>query len=193
MPEPAPPPRSGAVTQLLRSASAGDREAYDRLFALAYDELRRVAERQLHGAPPLSAAELVSELYLKLGDQMGGDWQGRAHFYAIAARAMRQILVDAARRRGAAKRGGAWVATTLSGKQLPAGVAPDELLAVDGLLAQLDERPRRVVECRFFAGMTDDEIATALGVSPRTVQREWARARAWLYAALYADGPELPA
>jgi RNA polymerase sigma factor (TIGR02999 family) len=155
------------VTQLLQRASGGDRDAYDRLFSLAYAELERVAERQLRGPRSLSAAELVSELYLKLGSQLRGDWQGRAHFYAIAARAMRQILVDAARRRASAKRGGSWVATTLSGKQLAAEVSADELLAIDELLGHLDERQRRVVECRFFGGMSDDEIGEALGVSAR--------------------------
>jgi RNA polymerase sigma factor (TIGR02999 family) len=191
--ESTPTPDAGDVTRLLRSASGGDRNAYDRLFSLAYEELERVAERQLRGARALTAAELVSELYLKLGDQLRGDWQGRAHFYAIAARAMHQILVDLARRRDAAKRGGAWVATTLSGKQLAADVSPAELLAIDELLGHLDERQRQVVECRFFGGMTDEEIAEALGVSARTVQREWVKARAWLYQALYADGTPRPA
>jgi RNA polymerase sigma factor (TIGR02999 family) len=105
---------------------------------------------------------------------------------------MRQILVDAARRRASAKRGGSWVATTLSGKQLAAEVSADELLAIDELLGHLDERQRRVVECRFFGGMSDDEIGEALGVSARTVQREWVKARAWLHQALYAGTP-LPA
>ena len=100
---------------------------------------------------------------------------------------MRQILVDLARRQQAAKRGGAWVPTTLTGKQLPGDVALDDLLAVDALLDQLDERQRRVVECHFFAGMSDPEIAEALDISERTVQREWAKARSWMYRLLYGD------
>jgi RNA polymerase sigma factor (TIGR02999 family) len=181
----APP---GEVTQLLRDASDGDREAYDRLFSVAYAELYRIAERQLHAGHArrsLDAAELVSELYLKLGDQLRVDWQGRAHFYAIAARAMRQILVDLARRQQAAKRGGEWTSTTITGKHLPAEVALEDVLALDEVLDTLDERQRRVVEYRFFAGLGEEQIAEALGISTRTVQREWVKARAWLYRALY--------
>lgn len=184
----------GEVTELLRCAGGGDRAAYDRLFSLAYDELRRVAERQLRGAgarQALDSAELVNELYLKLEDQISVDWTGRAHFYAIAARAMRQILVDLARRRRAAKRGGDAVPTTLSGKFIPADVQLENLLALEDVLHRLDERQRLVVECRFFGGMTEVEIARALGVSTRTVQREWLKARAWLYHALH-PGPARP-
>jgi RNA polymerase sigma factor (TIGR02999 family) len=188
----------GDVTRLLHEAADGDRAAYDRLFTVAYDELRRVAELQLRGRGSVSAAELVSELYLKLGDQVVGDpgggargrapaWQGRAHFYAVATRAVRQLLVDLARRQQAAKRGGAAVHTTLSGKDVPDGTALEDVLAMDAALAELDERQRRVVEYRFFGGLTDDEIGQALGVSSRTVHREWVRARARLYRAMY-DG-----
>jgi len=183
----------GDVTQQLHHASAGDRVAYDRLFALAYDELQGVAERQLRRVDARRAidpAELVSELYLKLRDQLRMDWAGRAHFYGVAARAMRQILVDLARRQQAAKRGGGdWQPTTLTGKQLPADVALEEVLALDAVLEQLAPRQRQVVELRFFAGASEQEIAEVLGTSTRTVQREWTRARAWLYRALYAtDG-----
>ena len=184
----------GDVTRLLHEAADGDRAAYDRLFTVAYDELRRVAELQLRGRGSVSAAELVSELYLKLGDQVVGGgapaWQGRAHFYAVATRAVRQLLVDLARRQQAAKRGGAAaVHTTLSGKDVPDGTALEDVLAVDAALADLDERQRRVVEYRFFGGLTDAEIAEALGISARTVHREWARARARLYRAMYGDAP----
>ncbi len=182
----------GDVTQLLRAAGGGDRDAYDRLFALAYDELRRVAELQLRGRGALSAAELVSELYLKLGDQLVGDgagdarapdWQGRGHFYAVATRAVRQLLVDLARRQQAAKRGGAAVHTTLTGKDVPDGTALEDVLALDAALAGLDARQRQGVELRFFGGLTDDEVGRALGVSSRTVHRVWVRARAGLYLA----------
>jgi RNA polymerase sigma factor (TIGR02999 family) len=191
---PQPPAPAGDVTRLLHDASGGDRAAYDRLFALAHEELRGVAERQLRrsdGRGALDPGELVSELYLKLRDQLRGEWQGRAHFYGVAARAMRQILVDLARRERAAKRGGGeWHPTTLTGKQLPAEVALDDVLALDAALDGLDARQRQVVELRFFAGASEQEVADALGLSTRTVQREWTKARAWLYRALYpaADG-----
>jgi RNA polymerase sigma factor (TIGR02999 family) len=184
---------AGDVTQLLHHASGGDHAAYDRLFALAYDELQGVAARQLQRGDPgrsIDPAELVSELYLKLRDQLRGQWTDRAHFYAVAARAMRQILVDLARRRLAAKRGGGdWHPTTLTGKQLPADVALDDVLALDAVIEQLSPRQRQVVELRFFAGASEQEIAELLGTSTRTVQREWTKARAWLYRALYAGDP----
>jgi RNA polymerase sigma factor (TIGR02999 family) len=187
------PPAPGDVTQWLRRASAGDREAYDRVFTLAHDELRRVAERQLHRGATVGAAELVAELYLKFGGARdaevgtalrGPATQGRAHFYAVAARAMRQILVDLARRQLAEKRGGGWVVTTLTGKPDAQTLSPETLIALDDALATLDVRQRAVVEARFFAGLTDEEIAEALGISVRTVAREWVRARAWLYRTL---------
>ena len=191
MSEPTRSPVTGDVTRLLHDASGGDAAAYDRLFAITQAELQRVAERQLRrgGArAALDPAELVSELYLKLRDQLRGEWAGRAHFYGVAARAMRQILVDLARRQHAAKRGGGdWQPTTLTGKPLPQDVALEDVLALDAALEQLDERQRRVVELRFFAGASEQEIADVLGVSTRTVQREWMKARAWLYRALYGD------
>ena len=148
--------------------AAEKRRPDDRLFALAHAELQGVAERQLRrgGAHrTIDPAELVSELYLKLRDQLHGSWAGRAHFYGVAARAMRQILVDLARRQHAAKRGGNdWHPTTLSGKQLPEEVQLEDLLALDAVLEQHDERQRRVVELRFFAGASEQEIADLLGV-----------------------------
>lgn len=196
MTEPGPSSSPGEVTRLLRIASAGDRAAYDQLFARAYDELRAVAERQLRrtdAGRSIDPAELVSELYLKLGGQVGGDWAGRAHFYAIAARAMRQILVDLARRARAAKRGGAVQITTLSGKPLPADVSLDDVLTLDTAIDDLAERQRTIVELRFFAGLSEEEIAATLSVSTRTVQREWTRARAWLYRAVYEADDRAPA
>jgi RNA polymerase sigma-70 factor, ECF subfamily len=188
MPHADAPASPGEVTRLLHSARGGDRAAYDRLFALAYEDLRVVARKQLRGARDAEAVrttELVHELYMKLADQAAPAYENRAHFYAIAARAMRQLLVDLARHRQAAKRGGDWARTTLSGKQVPAEVRLDEVLALDELLGRLDERQRQVVEYRFYGGLTEDEIATVLGVSTRTVQREWMKARAWLYRELY--------
>ena len=181
--------RAGEVTRLLHDVRGGEPGAADRLFALVYDELREVAGRQLRGrGDAVHPTELVHELYLKLGPTPSGGAESRAHFLAVAARAMRQILVDLARRRGAAKRGGGWAHTTLSGKDVPAAAPLEEVLALDDALAALDERQRRVVEMRFFAGMTEDEIAAAMGVTTRTVQRDWVKARAWLYRAMYGEG-----
>jgi RNA polymerase sigma factor (TIGR02999 family) len=183
--------RPGEVTRLLHVAGHGDREAFDRLFSLVYDELRRLAQRQLRSerdAAALRPTELVNELYLKLGDGMRMEWEGRAHFFGVAARAMRQLLVDLARRRVAAKRGGALVATTLADADAAADeVAFDDVLALEDAIATLDERQRRIVELRFFAGLAEEEIATQLGVSTRTVQREWIKARAWIHRAMYPD------
>jgi RNA polymerase sigma factor (TIGR02999 family) len=186
----APSPAAGEVTRLLHVLRDGDRNAFDRVFALVYDELRGVAQHQLRGSrdgQALRATELVNELYLKLVGQADVEWQSRAHFYAIAARAMRQILVDLARRRNTTKRGGEWARTTLTGKGIAAATTLEEVLALDELLDQLDERQRQVVELRFYGGLREDEIAEVLGVSTRTVQREWVKARAWLYRALYPD------
>jgi RNA polymerase sigma factor (TIGR02999 family) len=112
----------------------------------------------------------------------------RAHFFAIAARAMRQVLVDDARRRGAMKRGGEHVATTLGDQAWTRGLSIDDLLALNDAIDALEPRQRRVVECRFFGGMDEQEIATALGITERTVRRDWVKARAWLYRTLY-DAP----
>jgi RNA polymerase sigma factor (TIGR02999 family) len=185
-----PPTPAGEVTRLLHVVRGGDRAAFDRVFALVYDELRSVAQHQLRGSrdgQALHATELVNELYLKLVGQAEVEWQSRAHFYAIAARAMRQILVDLARRRNTSKRGGEWARTTLTGKGIATATTLEEILALDELLDQLEERQRQVVELRFYGGLREDEIAEVLGVSTRTVQREWVKARAWLYRALYPD------
>ena len=177
------------VTGLLRAAGDGDRAAFDRLFPLVYAELRAMAERQLRGEAPghtLQATALVHEAYLKLAVPDGAAaWSDRAHFFGIASRAMRQVLVDHARRRRAHKRGGAWSRTTLSGKPLSLDTDPEELLALDAALEGLEPRQREIVEMRFFGGMTEEEVARVLGVSDRTVRREWVKARAWLYDALY--------
>lgn len=179
------------MTRLLRQVGDGDREAFDQLFPLVYADLERIASRQLrreHGARTLMTQGLVNEAYLRLVDQAKPAWRDRAHFFAIAARVMRQILVDYARRRKAAKRGGDWDRVTLSGADPGFDVEIDDVLALDSALERLEEmepRLRQVVECRFFAGMAEDEIAEALGVSTRTVQRDWMKARAWLHKELY--------
>jgi RNA polymerase sigma factor (TIGR02999 family) len=181
------------VTALLGQARAGDRAALDRLLPAVYHELRRVAQRQLRHERPghtLGVSGLVNEVYLKLADQAQPDWQSREHFYAVAARAMRQILIDYARRRQAGKRGADWQRTSMEDKQLGFDSPLEELLAVDQALerlGQMDERLRRLVEYRFFCGLTEQETAGLLGVTVRTVQREWTKARAWLYRELYTN------
>ena len=170
------------------------RSALDELLPLVYAELRRIAARQLRherAGHTLQATALVHEAYLKLaaaGPPAAGD---RGHFLAIAARAMRQVLVDEARRRKAAKRGGGLVSTTLSDADQLVDFNADDLLALDAALEELDERQRQVVELRFFAGMEEEEVAQVLGVSDRTVRRDWVKARAWLYRSLYpqSTGP----
>jgi RNA polymerase sigma factor (TIGR02999 family) len=178
----------GEVTRLLRAVRAGEAGALDRVVPLVYQDLRRLAQRQLareHGTRSLRPTDLVHEAYLKLVSSRALEATDRAHFLAIAAQAMRRVLVDAARQRKAAKRGGGWRATTLSGGDWVTDVDPDELLALDDALAALDARQRQVVECRFFGGMEEQEIADALGASVRTIRRDWVKARAWLYARLY--------
>ena len=182
----------------------GASDALNRLVPLVYGELRRIAHRQLRAervGHTLSTTGLVHEAYLKLADQSRVEWQDRAHFFAVAARAMRRILVDYARRHRALRRGGERVRLSLgaldeAGAGAGAGVIDvaaraDELVALDGALrrlAALDERLARVVECRYFAGLTDAETALALGVTARTVGRDWVKARGWLYQALRPDG-----
>lgn len=188
----------GEVTRRLRRAREGDSEAFNSLFSLVLDELRSVARRQLAGERPdhtLDSMALINEAYMRLVDQAEVDWQDRAHFFGVAARAMRQVLVDHARRRHARKRGGDWRRVTIEREGHEAGaasrdVSPEELIALDealNQLAELDDRLREVVEYRFFGGLTEKETASVLGVTTRTVQRDWARARAWLHARLYGE------
>jgi len=178
---------TGDVTALLAAARAGDGRALDRLLPVVYADLRAVAEREMRREArghTLQPTALVHEAYLRLGGAAGsaGD---RTHFLAIAARAMRQVLVDHARRRDAAKRGGGVPPVTLTDGIGADPLDADEILALDRALELLDPRQRQVVECRFFAGMEETEIAEALGLSERTVRRDWAKARAWLYRELY--------
>ena len=170
------------ITRLLQSASAGDRAALDRVLPLLYDDLRRLARRQLArelGSRTIQPTTLVHEAYLKLAGSAPRA-RDRAHLLAIAAHAMRQVLVDHARERGAAKRGAGWVSTTLNDGVSTTNLDPEAVLALDDALERLEPRQRQVVECRFFAGLDDEEIAEALGVTARTVRRDWVKARAWL-------------
>jgi RNA polymerase sigma factor (TIGR02999 family) len=184
-------PSGSNITELLSRAGAGDRVALDRMLPLVYAELRRMAQGQLRRerqGHTLGVSGLVNEVYLKLVDQSRFDFRGREHFYAIAARAMRQILVDYARRRNAEKRGAGKDHTDLEGKQIGIDAPLDSILALDQALDRMDKmdtRLRQVVEYRYFCGLTEQETADVLGVTVRTVQREWVKARAWLYSELY--------
>ena len=182
------------VTDLLALAAAGDRDALDRAFPLVYGELRRLAHRQLRRESEghtLSTTALVHEAYLRLVDQARGGWQDRAQFLGVAATAMRRILVDHARRHRAGKRGAARIPMPLdSVEHLAAEDRAEFLLSLDEALdrlAALDPRQARVVECRFFGGYTEEETAGALGIGLRTAKRDWAKARSWLFQALYPD------
>lgn len=178
------------ITELLSSWSAGDKEAAEHVLPLVYEELRRIAARQLRqerDAHTLQATAIVHEAYLRLSGQAGLQWPSRAHFFAFAAHLIRRILVDYARTRNRAKRGGGAERLTLvEVADLALEKSPD-LVALDEALAGLeknDARKAAVVELKFFAGLTLEEIAGQLGISPETVSREWRRARAWLYSAL---------
>jgi RNA polymerase sigma factor (TIGR02999 family) len=178
------------TTQLLVDARAGDVEAFDRLFAHLYRELRTLAQHRLRGATDgetLSTTALVHETYLRLVDQSRCDLHDRAHFLALAARAMRFVLIDYARARGAQKRGGGVRPVPLDAIQLAADARADDLLRLhDALeeLAERDARLSRVVEYKFFGGLTFEEIAAVSGCSVPTVKRDWTRARAWLHRSL---------
>jgi RNA polymerase sigma-70 factor, ECF subfamily len=175
-------------TSANHAAAGGSRDAIDRQVPQLYDQLKRIAAGQLRGeraGHTLNPTALVHEAYLRLADQTQAGSGNRAHLLALTAAMMRRVLVDHARRRKAGKRGGEWIRTTLAGQASPAEMAPEELLALDAALEGLDPRQRRVVELRFFTGLTDAEIGEVLDVSTRTVRREWVKARAWLYSELY--------
>lgn len=184
----------GEVTRLLLAWGRGDRDALDALVPHVYAELRRQADRHLGRQRPghtLQATALVHEAFLRLVDQTHASYKDRAHFFAVASRAMRQILVDHARRRTAGKRGGG--ATRLALEDAIAAVPARgvDLVALDDALARLeklDPEQSRLVELRFFGGLTVEETAVVLGCSPATVKRSWSSARAWLYAELAGAG-----
>jgi RNA polymerase sigma factor (TIGR02999 family) len=179
-----------AVTAVLGAADREGRDLVDQLLPLVYDELRRMAHRHLareHRQRTLSTTGLVHEAYLKLVDQSQVSAKGRAYFFAAAARAMRQVLVDAARRRGRLKRGGGEVPLDLEDFQVAVDDFAADLRGLDEALerlAALFPRQARVVECRFFGGLSVEETAEALALAPRTVKRDWSLARAWLYREL---------
>ena len=180
------------ITALLLAWGGSAEAADSRLVEAVYDELRRLARRQLARERPnhsLSPTALVNEAYLKLIDQRRVRWQNRAHFFAVAAQLMRRVLVDHARARATAKRGGI-TTISLDGVDVGAPVADLEILALDGALEKLgrvDARQKRLVELRYFAGLTIEEVAGVLDVAPITVKRDWALARAWLFRELRQD------
>lgn len=186
----------GEITRLARRWTAGDGEALARLVELAYDDLRAIAHRQLGRAPEdatLRTTALVNEVYLRLADVDEGTWATRAHFYAFCAKAMRNILIDYARRQQAARRGGDRVQVPLTDEMAALDTEIARVLAVEEaleLLAARDPRLARVAECRFFGGLTNEETGEALGVSTRTVERDWLRARTYLRRILDANRAE---
>jgi RNA polymerase sigma factor (TIGR02999 family) len=187
---------SGEITGLLSRWSDGDPDAFQRLVALAYDDLRVIAHRRLlaaGGGGTLETTALVHELFLRIVDRTGGEWQSRSHFYSFASQAMRHILVDHARRMQAERRGGTRVQIPLdeAAAHDPSGAA--DVLGVNEALDRLAERnPRmaKAVELRFFGGLTVPEVADVLDTSVRTVEREWTRARAYLLESLERRGDE---
>lgn len=184
------------VTILLHAAQDGDRTAMDRLFPLVYDELRRKARAQRAdavGLATMNTTAIVHEAYLKLADQKNARWENRLHFYAVAAKAMRHVFLDYAKRKMAIKRGGDFVHVSLDEIQVTeTGVDLDEtraeqVITLDRALTDLaNDHPRqaRVVECRFFGGMTVEDTASLLDTSPATVKRDWGFAQSWLYLAM---------
>jgi RNA polymerase sigma factor (TIGR02999 family) len=181
---------SEAITELLLEYREGKRDALDRLFPIIYDELQGIARAHLRGerdGHTLNTSALVHEAYLKLVDITRVDWRDRIHFLATASRAMRRVLIDYARKQRRLRRGGGVRPVTLDEALVAADHQAETLLAVELALEKLatfNERLVRVVECRFFGGLTEEETAQALGVTDRTVRRDWIKARAWLQDAL---------
>jgi RNA polymerase sigma-70 factor, ECF subfamily len=178
------------VTGLLVAVQRGDAAAVNQLIPVVYEELRRLAKRHMarqRKGHTLQTADLVSEAYLKLVNVKEAGWKDRIHFFAVASQAMRSVLVDYARRRGYAKRGGNPIRVSLSEADQAAEEKSAEVIAIDealGRLAALDPRKSRVVELRYFGGLTVEESAELLGVSSKTIDREWRWARAWLHREL---------
>ncbi len=181
-----PPPPRNQVTQVLIDWNSGDKGAADRLMPLVYDELRSLARRYLQrerADHTLQATGLVHEAYLRLVEQDSMSWENRAHFFSVAAQVMRHLLVDHARSHQAAKRGGVREKLEFDEALAPSEEPTVDLLALDDALKELvafDERKSRIVELRFFGGLTTEEIGDVLAISPSTIRREWRIAKAWL-------------
>lgn len=192
-------PACGEVTRLLAELSRGKPEAEAELIPLVYDHLHRLAAGYIRGERSdhtLQATGLVNEVYLRLVPQQATEWRDRTHFFGIAARLMRQILVEHARARHAAKRGGSSpMFVPLSDESAGSTIRSRQLVALDDALQhleQIDPQQAQIVELRFFGGMTVEETAEVLRISPRTVRRDWAVARAWLHGELTPREPALP-
>lgn len=189
-------PSTPEVTQLLLAWSNGDRAALDQLMPIVYSELRRLAHRQLGAERPnhtLQTTALVNEAYLRLIEQRRMNWENRAQFFGIAAQMMRRILVDFARRRHYLKRGGDALRVSLGEAADTVEMRSADLIALDDALrslAEVDRRKSQVVELRFFGGLSVEETALALSVSPSTVLRDWSLAQAWLYRELSREGSD---
>lgn len=183
------------VTQLLADWGRGDKSALDKLFPLVHDELRRIARRQMsheRAGHTLQATALVNEAYLKLAGQQGFEWHNRAHFYAVCAQVMRHILIDHARAHARDKRGSGAIQVSLDQATVIVEEQADKYLALDQalrFLESVDPQKGRIVELRYFGGLSVEETAEVLDISPRTVRREWQRSRAWLYK-LIAEGAD---
>ena len=179
------------VTRNLIEWRNGNQAAIEKILPVIYDELRRSARRSLRRESAdisIQTIELINEAYLKLVDQRESDWQNRAHFFAVAARVMRNLLVDRARSRQFAKRGGG--SKKVSADEIMIAAPEKDVNVIDlhealTILAELDERKSRIVELRYFAGLSVEETAEVLGISGITVKREWLKAKAWLYQALH--------
>jgi RNA polymerase sigma factor (TIGR02999 family) len=178
------------ITELLVGYGRGDKEALDKLMPIVYNELRQQAARYLrreqHGHT-LQTTALIHEAYVRLVDQRNVQWQNRAHFFGLAAQMMRRILVDHARTKKRAKRGGSDVRVSLADATIPVQEQDLDVVALDEALtrlAEIDEQQSRVVELRFFSGLTVEETAEVMGISPATVKRDWSMAKAWLHREL---------
>jgi RNA polymerase sigma factor (TIGR02999 family) len=199
------PQQNATVSRLLDELRAGDRQAFDQLLPLVYRELHGMAEQQRRrwkGDDTLNTTALVHEAYLRLAGQTSPAWQNRPHFLAVAARAMRHVLLDYAKTKQRAKRGGGQhriplheIENALTAGGDPAEAGAEALIALEDALRRLDEhdpRQSRIVECRFFGGMPIQDTADALGISPATVKRGWAMAQAWLYRELAHPAERAP-
>jgi len=181
------------ITELLVGYGRGDKEALDKLMPIVYDELRRQAARYLRREQPghtMQTTALIHEAYVRLVDQRNVQWQNRAHFFGIAAQMMRRILVDHARTKKRAKRGGSAVKVSLADATIPVKEQDLDVVALDealNRLAEIDEQQSRVVELRFFSGLTVEETAEVMGISPATVKRDWSMAKAWLHRELSGE------
>ncbi len=184
------PAQPGEVTQLLMDLRQGDQQAEEKLIPLIYGELRQLAGRYMRGerqGHSLQPTALVHEAYLRLTDMKEANWQSRAHFFAVAAQLMRRILIDHARSHHAHKRGGLAQIVPFDEAFAASFASSEQLLVLDEALdrlAKLDPRQGRIIELRFFAGLTEEETGQVLGISPRTVKRDWRLAKAWLYRQL---------